>query len=401
MSNQRVNPKTIRITAVIAVIVTMLLSACDWTMGGFDATNANNNASDSTLTTSTVQRLTQRWSIPAGSLVQQPVVVAGAAFVDEDLYDPSSGAPIGSRVAAIDLATGARKWTTATLSTATGSGIGPAVSGSTVLTVSGSRLIALDAATGARRWAASLTGGIARSLLVAGSTVYAGNDAFDVGTGALRWSTDATASVLAVSGGTAYFATIPSGGCSLGGELRALDATTGAVRWSRSLGVAVVGWSGRIVGGTFSVVLLLCRGFPGSGGTAAFDVASGALRWTDPSVAWSLGASGGRLFGQQSGGLGAVTATSGAAAWPAPVSHCGSDDGTSIGTLDVATAGQVAFSTFDGEVCAVNATTGAPLGRWPVPATGGPTIAASGCVLVEGGNWRQVVLTALCAPPAR
>ncbi len=173
---------------------------------------------------------TERMPDPFDVFLSSPTVVDGVVYVgsgDQHVY-------------ALDLATGALRWSFATGDVVHAS---PAVADGVVYIGSWDRnLYALDAATGRERWRYT-TGndttiynqiGIASSAAVAGGMVFVGGrdghfHAVDARTGALRWKIDNrggwTIASPAVHDGVVYFPT------SDGRRFKAADAATGAIRF--------------------------------------------------------------------------------------------------------------------------------------------------------------------------
>lgn len=176
---------------------------------------------------------------PALSSYSMPVVSDGTVFVGGD-----DGA-----VYALDAATGAVRWSSATFAvggSAGGASLVPGLGPTSSVTVAGGVvyaagrdgvLHALDVATGAVRWTAPIgaVNAFGSAPLVVDGTVYVQSDdalhAFDAVTGARRWTGDL------VGGGLFSFVPpVPNGGSLfvVGGDalLHEVDARTGATLWT-------------------------------------------------------------------------------------------------------------------------------------------------------------------------
>lgn len=93
--------------------LTAVLAGC-WVQPGFDAGRTNANASEATLSSSTVAGLTERWDtvLPDVTDVNAPLSVGGSIYATAK-RTTTAGAP---RVFAVDPATGAVRWATALVS---------------------------------------------------------------------------------------------------------------------------------------------------------------------------------------------------------------------------------------------------------------------------------------------
>jgi len=203
---------SLAVVAVIAATATPVAAraqreatprADSWPTAGRDLANSR-AATDSPITSRTIDRVVERWRTPLsgfGSLSTVPIVVDGTVYL----------AGGSGRVVALDLATGVVRWTSAT----SGFNIGPfgvAVDDSRVYSLDGSNgVVALDRLTGERRWSTDTTAtpstGIDIQPIVVGGTVivssvpisiggiYEPGDrgvvyALDAATGAVRWTFD-------------------------------------------------------------------------------------------------------------------------------------------------------------------------------------------------------------------
>lgn len=158
------------------------------------------------------------WRQDFDALVSRVVVGEGRAYVIS-----------GGRVTALDLATGARRWTSAV------QGAGELAFGGGRVFVSGSiGLTALDAASGTPVWTSAQGSAYGAPPLVAGDLVILqgqGLTAFDAATGAQRWkggTSDGSEGAPAVAGDRVF----QYGGCTI----VAVDRRTGRVIWSRNSG---------------------------------------------------------------------------------------------------------------------------------------------------------------------
>lgn len=144
-----------------------------------------------------------------------------------------------------------------------------------------SYLYALDAATGALQWKTATGGAINSSPTVAGGMVYAGSNdgnlyAFDASSGAIRWKYPAYGPVTGsptVSNGIVYIDINTGNSLFEFAELVALNAATGAVVWQYQFYPPDVGSSVTVSGN--SVYLTE----PFTLGLAVFDASTGAVQW--------------------------------------------------------------------------------------------------------------------------
>jgi glucose dehydrogenase len=128
--------------------------ADEWPLPGRDYANSRAR-SDSTITTATIDRLAPAWSVPLpgagayGSASSTPVIVDGVVYVQD----------LASDVRAIDMKTGAVRWTHKFGSFQIGPN-GPAVGyGRVYVASSSSEITALDITTGDELWSTKITVG--------------------------------------------------------------------------------------------------------------------------------------------------------------------------------------------------------------------------------------------------
>lgn len=162
------------------------------------------------------------------SVVSSPAVSNGIVYVgsfDRYLY-------------ALDAATGAQKWRSATSDSI---GSSPTVSNGIVYVGSyDGKLYAFDAVTGTQKWKASTAARIGSSPAVSNGIVYIGSFdkklyAFDAATGAPKWSTATGGRVWSsptVSNGTVYVGSFDK-------KLYAMNAATGAIKWAAATGDSI------------------------------------------------------------------------------------------------------------------------------------------------------------------
>jgi outer membrane protein assembly factor BamB len=225
-------------------------AAGDWTRWKFDAANTGVNPHETRLGPGNVRGLRRTWfrDLCCGS--GPPLVADGMVYIGAEA---SPGGP--GVVVALDAATGVTRWTSATGSERSPSGL--AMADSRVFALpdggAGSPMAALDAATGRRLWTTELTPGDSRSFYaapnVSGGVVFvtAGDTrmrALDAATGRLRWRafvtrTGGATGPAAIAGGLAYM---------LGddGVLLAKDVDNGVNRWKAFPGRD--GGRGRLLG---------------------------------------------------------------------------------------------------------------------------------------------------------
>lgn len=227
--------------------------------------------------------LREAWRVDFAQRVGHPVVGDGRVFV-----------PLPDAVVALDLATGRQLWVSPGAASYLGYSRGRVVA-------TGDGLRAIDAATGARAWTVRSTDGFGGVLVTDDLVVTQGQGlrAYDLGTGALRWSggtSDGTGGEPAAAGGRIF----QYGGCTVA----AVDRASGGRVWQQNTGCGG-GGGGRVLldgdrvlaGSSFPPFRLLDgTAQPGTAevrvaaagtglrtvdkGLQAFDVGTGAVRWT-------------------------------------------------------------------------------------------------------------------------
>ena len=155
----------------------------------------------------------KKWSYPIGDGVSTPVVANGFVYIESD-----------GMLVALNAVTGVKKW-----SHPIGSGVStPVVANGFVYVNSNGKILALNAVTGVERWSHSAGSGASVPVVMNGSVFYCnGSSAYALNacTGVLKWSFDAGVGVSApvVANGTV---------CIVGGKLVfVLDAGTGGLLW--------------------------------------------------------------------------------------------------------------------------------------------------------------------------
>jgi outer membrane protein assembly factor BamB len=370
--------------AIIAISITLMATACDWSQAGGDGSRSFDNAGDTSFSPASLATLAPRWSVAAGDRFSQPVVAAGAIYL-------TANDAIGVKVVSLVAATGATRWTRVLPSaTSAAADLAPAVAAGLVFVTTDGALAALDTASGATRW--SVPNRTIESPIVDSGLVYLGPTAFDVDTGAVRWNAPAGTAIEAVSGGQAFVtSSFPCTGSPAGGSVMALDATTGAELWGRHLDGDEVF---RLVVSDGSVLIVLQGCLPllsGLDGLLNLDAASGAtLAWVREAIDWNAAAHGLVLEGTT-----AFHAIDGSLAWRANALGCtgpGSD-------LSVVVAGTVVFTSNGWQLCGFDVDTGSQLGHWTfAPASDSPLalIAADGCVYATSESAGVDSINALC-----
>lgn len=308
-----------------------------WSQFGHDPARTdyqpNDNVLSQEVTPGNKYRLLPFWSYSSGAPIRSsPAVAGGIAYVGND----------AGNVIAVDVATGARVWSTPTGGPVDSS---PALDAASKLLVVGStdhKVYAVNQATGAVVWTATTGGAVESSPAVSNGTIYVGSDdhllyAIAEATGAVRWTVplggavrsspsfdaasgtlivgDDTGTVTAVHAGVTAatalwrFTTggaitnsplIAAGVVYLGstdGVVRALTENTGAVRWAHALGhTSVTGGmafqNGALFVGAADHTL------------TALTAASGSVQWSNVLSGPVTGVSvtGGMLFTESSNG---------------------------------------------------------------------------------------------------
>jgi outer membrane protein assembly factor BamB len=339
---------------MLIAVGALVLSSCDWTQFRFGPEGTGFNPVESTIGTSNVAGLQQRWSETSGvpGTESSPVVANGVVFANS-----SAG-----RLDAFDAATGSAKWSfTDNSGWAAPS---PAVVSGVVYDIANDGVVyAIDAASGTTRWSKrvdvsgpfTVANGV---MYVAGTSLYALNAA----TGATFFPATLTAPIYggtpAVANGVVY--TTP---CCLAYDVLAFNATTGAL-----LRTAVPNLlSPRGPYGAAAVangVLYVIANDPIDGGTLmALNAKTGALLWSAASGSSSPAVANGVVYAKAPGGtLSAFNATTGAPIWSTP------SGGTAIASSPVIANGVVYAGDSNGKLDAFDAKTGTVL--WSSPATG-------------------------------
>jgi outer membrane protein assembly factor BamB len=301
----RLSPRTGPPTAIINVSGGLFAQraftvAARWDQFGRVPRHTHANPYENTLSPGNVPGLAQAWRYPTGNLIySSPAVVNGVVYItsfDHNVY-------------ALNAATGAKRWSYTTGGQISSS---PAVVNGVVYIGSyDHRVYALNAKTGARLWSYATSNAVYSSPAVANGVVYVGSVdhniyALNAATGAKRWSYDAAAPIYqaspAVANGVVY-----AGGLD---SLFALDAATGAVLWSS--GAAWGDSSPAVANGVVYIG-------SADGSVYAFDVATGAKRWsyaTSDLVYSSPAVANGVVYiGSDDGNVYALNAATGAKRW--------------------------------------------------------------------------------------
>jgi eukaryotic-like serine/threonine-protein kinase len=213
----------------------------------------------------------------------------------------------GRDVAAVDVATGAVRWTSSTGVASTDAIFGTATAG-TALALAGPTVVAgdwdvvgFDRGTGARRWVYEAPSGDGPGLFLGPArdgVVYTGSPggrayALDTGTGRLRWMT------AVVDGGmTSVFRPALDGRrLAVGystfvnpneGGLAMLDPETGRLRWRTEFPKARQRWQHTNLAGGPVLADDLVFGSAGDGNIYALDAETGAVRWAFPRLSGPL-----------------------------------------------------------------------------------------------------------------
>lgn len=160
----------------------------------------------------------------------------------------------------------------------------PVLDGGLGFTPSGGDLLAFDPATGNQVWRTPLRDALSAGPVVDDGRVIIGDEkgtviAFDAKTGKVAWSYQAEPEAiggLSLAGGNVHFATTNG----LAFQFHTLDAATGTLQHSFATQYNGLIGGGAVAGGTGYVM-------NGSGTISAFDLATGAVRWTDQTDAKS------------------------------------------------------------------------------------------------------------------
>lgn len=292
--------------------------------------------------------------LDGGVAANSPAVVDGVLYIGDQ----------GGSVSAFRASTGDRLWKTALRSAVNTS---PAVaSGLVVVGDAAGDVVALDVSDGQVRWTFRTGGELRSSALIVGDVVYVGSAdgnlyALELMTGAQRWAFSAGGPINrspAIDRGVIYVG-------ADAGMFSAVDATSGDLLWQASLGAGQLS-SPAVADGLVVVSSGLDTAAPHA--LFGFDAASGEERWrfSAPSGQLLIIEALGRdlvYAASADGELYAVNTTTGLTEW--------TFDGH--GTLGAAgaLAGNLLFvSGGDRAVYAVDAETGVQ--RWRTPVTGDP-----------------------------
>jgi outer membrane protein assembly factor BamB len=327
----------------MAAVLVMLAGGCQWTSVRFGPEGSGFNPYESTIGSSNVNTLVQRWSTPAFGYGVTPVVAGGLVY---------TSTPDGSNwdLTASDAGTGAVKWRD---TSGEPSGQLTVASGLVLSTDFETELVsAYDASTGVLKWTSTVAAVQPAIVSTDGIAFIAGNDAklhaLDVTTGAERWSvaTDATPGLPAVANGVVVVPTRQTNGLAISGSLRAYDTATGALKWS----IAYAGppATPAIVNGTvYDAADLAVFGL---------DLTTGAIKWmTGPVQCSGPAAVAYGLMYVDCNGVTAFDATTGSKAW-GPSTFNGSDPAVANGVVYVSS-----LDRQDGSIAALDAHTGATL----------------------------------------
>ena len=249
--------------AVVAIAVAAPARAA----GPSTATVRGDATHDNRVTGAPEPPLGVRWALDFGAAVSYPVVAGGTVFVT---VRPVDGAAYGTTAVAVDLATGAVRWTRPVGGSYYWSALAYGDGRLYLLNFDG-RLTALSPATGATLWTTQLDQySFSTAPVYHGGSVYltgagSGMTAYAVraSDGALQWSKSlpSGAGSPAVDDGTVYVSMV----CQ---HAVALDRASGATRWARSSSCAG--------GGESTPALHRGRLYPLGDSGAIYDAATGA-----------------------------------------------------------------------------------------------------------------------------
>ena len=365
-----------------------------WPQPGFDAGRSGAARADPWISPGTMSSIETVWRRPVSG---RPPILVG-----DTMIGVVGGYYEGYEIVASDIWTGDVRWRSEMQSEF---GADPASDGDVVLVSDWGRVRALDVDTGATRWTRALPDWVDELTTpptISDGTAFVAAQrwggrskatffALDAGSGSVRWSTTLpgttgwSRSAIAVDEGALY---TPLSGSRRGG-VASFDATTGALRWRRVLRADES--PGPI---TVSNGLVLTHAEP-YGNLIAIDADTGALRWradtvggaggNDSITVTQAGAVVGGYWWESSGGeLATVDLGTGAVLWrrslqPAPVGTA------SAGALLLAMTGE-------GDLHSIDPGTGET--RWRSMVTSSPSgrpVIADGAVYVA--SWNDTVTT--------
>ncbi|MEU4155880.1 PQQ-binding-like beta-propeller repeat protein [Actinoplanes sp. NPDC026670] len=311
-----------------------------WDHVGYDAEDSWFNPRETVITVATAGRLTRRWSVPLRSAetcssFSGPVVAGGRVFVG-DL----------AGISAYDAATGAKQWSYDWVHSNDG-GI-PRMAVADGLLVVGYNdcmsvsdpnpvLIALDVRNGKKRWSANspLVGSMIvdkGAVLVSGTDVNGDSDTvvYRIGDGRELWKAPGRR-----VGGSSANGVVA--GFAAGGS-KAFDIVTGAMRWTVKRHVATEAASP--AGDVFYTANDKER-------LVAVSVKDGSVRWTAPGPTALIAADGTRVYRSDGEAVAALDARTGKQVWRRALSRYG---GQPVVAGGVVYAGGIALDAVRGTV---------------------------------------------------
>jgi len=279
-----------------------LAVATSGVMSGYNAEHNGFNPYEHTLSINTINKLTLKWNIPIGDLIESsPAVANGIVYVASE----------NGKLHAIDAVTGQQKWIATTQGSILQSS--PAIANNLVYIGSGDgKLYAFNATTGAQKWVGVTGNSIYASPTVADGTVYIGSSdgklyAFNATTGAQKWVAITHRSIVsspAVAQGLVYIG-------STDNNLYAFSVNTGARVWMAQTKGPIEA-SPAVAG---NLVYISSQ----DNKLYAFDTASGALTWSVSGGSFTFSspavANGMVYAGSQNSQFYAFDATSGNQIW--------------------------------------------------------------------------------------
>jgi outer membrane protein assembly factor BamB len=313
-----------------------------WDHVGYDAEDSWFNPRETLITAATAGRLTKRWSVPLRSAetcssFSGPIVAGGRVFVG-DL----------AGISAYNAANGARQWShdwggsieggTPRMAVADGLLV---VGYNDCMSVSDPNpvLYALDVRDGKRRWSAKspLVGSMVvdkGAVLVSGTDVSGDSEtvAYRVRDGRELWKAPGRrVGGTSANGVVAGFA---------GGDSKAFDIVTGAVRWTveRHVATEAASPAGDVFYGADDKERLV-----------AVNVKDGSARWTAPGPTALIAADGTRVYRSDSAAVVALDARNGKQVWRRGLSRYG---GQPVVAGGVVYAGGIALDAVRGTVLA-------------------------------------------------